>query len=99
LRVLVARHNWRFRATVERFIGRRCTFEFGLEFLEILSLPLSIPSLGEDVEDSLPFCCVVVPTWDRQIRDFPSAFLGHFEQRKYTFGGFEDERNKERNTL
>jgi len=57
----------------------------------MLSLSLSIPALGEDVEDSLPFCSIVVPTGDRQIRDFPSAFLGHFEQRKYTFRGFEDE--------
>jgi len=65
----------------------------------MLSLSLSIPALGEDVENSLPFCGIVVPTWDRQIRDFPSAFLGHFERRKYTFRGFEDERDKERNTL
>jgi hypothetical protein len=65
----------------------------------MLSLSLSIPALGEDVEDSLPFCGIVVPTGDRQIRDFCSAFLGHFEQRKYTFRGFKDERDKERNTL
>jgi hypothetical protein len=46
----------------------------------MLSLSLSIPALGENVEDSLPFCGIVVPIWDRQIRDFPSAFLGHFKQ-------------------
>ena len=65
----------------------------------MLALSLSIPSLGKNVEDSLPFCGVVVPTWDRQIRDFPSAFLGHFEQRKYAFRRFGNEKDKERNTL
>ena len=60
----------------------------------MLSLSLSIPALGEDVEDSLPFCGIVVPTWDRQIRDFPSAFLGHFGQQKYTFRGFDDEKTR-----
>jgi hypothetical protein len=65
----------------------------------MLSLSLSIPSLGEDVEDSLPFCGVVIPTWNRQIRDFPSAFLRHFEQRKYAFRGSGNEKDKERNTL
>jgi hypothetical protein len=62
----------------------------------MLTLSLSIPSLGKNVQNSLAFCGIIVPTWNGQISRLPSAILRHIEQSREVsrLSKGEGERNK-----